>query len=186
MAYPRCGSVACMGLWRWAATLLVLVAIAPAACDPPPTMIPPGAGQVISRPISERPIEPPPPAPMDPAVAAAGDEASASGSSAEPAAGGGAGAGTSESAGSNSGSTPAAVADGGACERAVQCASGICEGQGCDADHKGVCVSRKRSCTRDLRAYCGCDGATFRASGNCPGRRYEVKAACKGPASRAR
>ena len=78
-----------------------------------------------------------------------------------------------------SGASPsrAAVADGGACDTAAQCASGVCEGEGCGAQG-GVCVSRNRACTRDLTTYCACEGQTFQSSGSCPGRRYMHKGEC--------
>lgn len=68
-------------------------------------------------------------------------------------------------------------ADGEACETAEQCSSGICEGQGCGS-MEGICAPKARMCTRDWRAYCGCDGVTFNASGSCPGARYATKGAC--------
>jgi hypothetical protein len=70
------------------------------------------------------------------------------------------------------------LADGAACIKSEDCASGTCEGQGCDANTPGVCAAKNRGCTRDLRKYCGCDGNTFSASGSCPGRRYRAKGAC--------
>lgn len=79
--------------------------------------------------------------------------------------------------GAGGGAKPAA--DGGACKTAADCQSGVCEGEGCGAGSSGVCVSRKRPCTADLRAYCGCDGVTFNASSSCPGRRYASRAECK-------
>lgn len=69
-------------------------------------------------------------------------------------------------------------ADGERCASADQCASGLCEGQGCKGE-SGVCVSRKRMCTNDLRPYCGCDGETFRTSGSCPGRLYAHRGECR-------
>jgi hypothetical protein len=146
-------------------------------CDPPPTQIPPGPGAAPSRPIEDRPMEPPPAAPIE-----LSDSLDAGAGPSEGGPAGGEEAGPVASAG---GETPAAggtgtgMRDGGACESGDQCASGICEGQGCGADRKGVCMSQNRRCTRDLRAYCGCDGQTFRASGSCPGRRYSARAACK-------
>lgn len=74
----------------------------------------------------------------------------------------------------------AAAADGAACRAAEDCASGVCEGQGCGDAAPGVCAPAQRGCTRDLRAYCGCDGQTFQASGSCPGRRYAAPGACPG------
>jgi hypothetical protein len=55
---------------------------------------------------------------------------------------------------------------------------GVCEGQGCGDDEPGTCKPKARMCTRDSRAYCGCDGQTFRASGSCPGRRYAREGEC--------
>jgi len=77
---------------------------------------------------------------------------------------------------------PAPKAVGAACLQGSECDSGTCEGQGCGDDAPGVCVAKSRACTRDLRAYCGCDGQTFKAGGNCPGQRYAAKGTC--PASR--
>lgn len=75
--------------------------------------------------------------------------------------------------------TPAAgKADGETCLAAADCASGICEGQGCDDDTPGTCKSAARMCSMDLQPYCGCDGETFQASGTCPGRRFEAKGVC--------
>ncbi len=75
-----------------------------------------------------------------------------------------------------------AAADGDACLTAGDCASGVCEGPGCDDGAPGVCVPAARACTKDLRPYCGCDGQTFRTSGSCPGRRYATTGQC--PSSR--
>jgi hypothetical protein len=69
-------------------------------------------------------------------------------------------------------------ADGSPCLQASDCASGICEGQGCADDAPGKCASKARGCTRDRRPYCGCDGATFYGSGTCPGKRYSAAAEC--------
>jgi hypothetical protein len=76
---------------------------------------------------------------------------------------------------------PAKRAEGEACLLHEDCASGLCEGQGCDDAHPGVCVPQARPCTRDLRTYCGCDGVTFKGSGSCPGRRYAHPGACVTP-----
>lgn len=69
-------------------------------------------------------------------------------------------------------------ADGASCLTAADCQSGICEGEGCGADQPGTCKPKARACTRDLRAYCGCDGVTFRTSGSCAGRRYASRGEC--------
>ena len=170
MSAPR--SVACKGPWMHLAAAALSIA-AVLGCDPPPTQIPPGPAVAPSRPIEDRPIDRPL-APVelgDSVDAGAGpSEAAAEGDVPDPVAS----AGGKTPAGSGKG-----VRDGGACDSGDQCASGICEGQGCGADKKGVCMSQNRRCTRDLRAYCGCDGQTFRASGSCPGRRYSARAACK-------
>jgi hypothetical protein len=70
---------------------------------------------------------------------------------------------------------------GAACLAAAECASGVCEGQGCGPSEPGVCAETSRRCTRDRRAYCGCDGVTFFSSGSCPGRRFSAKASCPAP-----
>lgn len=72
---------------------------------------------------------------------------------------------------------PAGVENGGECQMAKDCRSGICEGQGC-GDVLGVCMSRARVCSTDARQYCGCDGQTFTESGSCPGRRFKARGAC--------
>lgn len=68
-------------------------------------------------------------------------------------------------------------AEGASCTTAGDCASGVCEGEGC-GDGQGVCAPAQRGCTKDLRPYCGCDGVTFRASGTCPGQRYAHTGEC--------
>lgn len=68
---------------------------------------------------------------------------------------------------------------GSACLDGAACASGVCEGEGCGDDTPGVCAPDRRACTRDARPYCGCDGQTFVAGGNCPLRRYAHKGACE-------
>lgn len=67
------------------------------------------------------------------------------------------------------------------CRSDSDCGEGeICEGEGCGDDTPGSCVApAARLCTRDSRAYCGCDGETFRASGSCPGQRYAHKGECE-------
>lgn len=70
------------------------------------------------------------------------------------------------------------LADGSPCTDAATCASGICEGLGCDEALPGACAPRMRPCTRDLRAFCSCDGLTFRSSSSCVGRRYASAGPC--------
>src|SRR5690349_6192922 len=74
------------------------------------------------------------------------------------------------------GEPDAAQADGSDCMAASECASGVCEGEGCDAP--GKCMPASRPCTKDLRQYCGCDGQTFSGSGSCPGARFSKREAC--------
>lgn len=64
-----------------------------------------------------------------------------------------------------------------ACESSSDCAQGrICWGvPGCTTQWS--CV-RARGCRRDSAAYCGCDGATFRASSSCPGRPFVHRGEC--------
>ncbi len=64
------------------------------------------------------------------------------------------------------------------CLSDADCDGGVCEGQGCGDDEPGTCKPKSRMCTRDSRAYCGCDGQTFRGSGSCPGRRYAAQGEC--------
>ena len=158
--------------WMWTWVIAALSAgLAVVGCDPPPTAIPPGPSAILAGPVQEQPL---PSSPIDPASMADGD-AGPAGPSAEPdpaEPGGGAAGGA---AGEESGLTR----DGGLCEKASECASGVCEGQGCTAERKGICMARNRSCTRDLRTYCGCDGQTFRGSGSCPGRRFSARSSCK-------
>jgi hypothetical protein len=75
---------------------------------------------------------------------------------------------------------PGSLPAGSPCLAATDCATGICEGEGCGDDAPGVCIDPMRPCTRDLRAYCGCDGETFRTSGTCPNRRFAHREACEG------
>ncbi|MGE0545749.1 MAG: hypothetical protein AB7O24_28420 [Kofleriaceae bacterium] len=72
-------------------------------------------------------------------------------------------------------------ADGAACMVGTECASGVCEGEGCGEAQPGKCMPADRACTKDLREYCGCDGKTFRSSGSCPGQRFRARADCKAP-----
>jgi hypothetical protein len=75
-------------------------------------------------------------------------------------------------------SPPTGGADGATCLAAADCASGICEGQGCDTATPGKCMPRARMCTQDYREYCGCDKKVFHGSGSCPGKRYLARGAC--------
>ncbi|MDB4962347.1 MAG: hypothetical protein JWP01_2346 [Myxococcales bacterium] len=72
----------------------------------------------------------------------------------------------------------ASKADGASCLESAECSSGVCEGEGCGADQPGTCKPKMRACTRDLRAYCGCDGTTFQTSGSCPGKRFSARGQC--------
>lgn len=65
------------------------------------------------------------------------------------------------------------------CSDNASCRGGeVCWGvPGCYTDWS--CV-RARGCRRDRAEYCGCDGASFVASSNCPGRPYVHRGACTG------
>ena len=67
---------------------------------------------------------------------------------------------------------------GAACLSTDQCQSGICEGMGCDDATPGICAPSQRACTRDRRAFCGCDGTQFYGSSSCVGTRYAYKGMC--------
>ena len=69
-------------------------------------------------------------------------------------------------------------ADGARCAADEQCASGVCEGQGCDDTESGTCAPVGRVCAAEIVAYCGCRGTTFRASAACPGRRFSKLGPC--------
>lgn len=63
------------------------------------------------------------------------------------------------------------------CVSTPDCPPGlVCEG-GAGCDKTWACVPQ-RPCTRDLVAFCGCDGQTFFASSTCPGRRYAHLGTC--------
>jgi hypothetical protein len=68
--------------------------------------------------------------------------------------------------------------DGSTCTSGQDCASGICEGEGCGVDQPGKCMAKDRNCTMDLRQYCGCDGKTHQGSGSCPSLRFSKRGAC--------
>ena len=83
--------------------------------------------------------------------------------------------GTCEAGGGNSNRVNLSVGD--RCGAASECASGICEGQGC-GPLAGVCADKMRACTMDIRQYCGCDGQTFQSSGSCAGQLYAKRGPC--------
>lgn len=137
--------------------LLIALALAAAACAgpaqggsaPPPSENPP----VTADPGAVEDRDPLPPTPVGPEAGKAGGSASGP-------------------------SSAAPFADGARCLAGSECASGVCEGQGCGPDQPGTCMPAQRACTRDLRTYCGCNGETFQASGRCPGQRYTERKAC--------
>ncbi len=71
------------------------------------------------------------------------------------------------------------LADGEICLSHDDCGSGICEGEGCDDENPGTCVSKLRACTRDMRGFCDCEGVSFTASSSCPAQRYAHKGPCR-------
>jgi hypothetical protein len=73
---------------------------------------------------------------------------------------------------------PNGKANGEACGKPDDCKSGVCEGEGCGGAGP-KCVDANRACTRDLVAYCGCDGKTFSGSGTCAGRPFRKKGTCE-------
>jgi len=140
-------------------------------CDPPPTAIPPGEPQTVSATPPPRP-SPAPSRPIEMAADAAPVPPDRGGTSGAPPAGGG----KTTSAPPAGGGNPLAAV-GAACDTAADCETGVCEGEGC-APGRGRCAAKNRSCTRDRRAYCGCDGNTFYSSGSCPGRRFASRGIC--------
>ena len=112
-------------------------------------------------------------------VPVAGGEAVEEPAVEEPAAEGAVDASAEAATGDEAPSGDALLEDGASCLSGADCASGLCEGEGCGEDTPGLCMSRARPCTRDLRAYCGCNGETFRTSGSCPGKRYASRGACE-------
>lgn len=74
--------------------------------------------------------------------------------------------------------TPDLSAAPNSCGGAVCGAAAVCQGApGCGS--AWMCAASP-GCTRDLVAYCGCDGKTFRASGSCPGQPYLHRGECGG------
>ena len=75
-------------------------------------------------------------------------------------------------------STDVRVPDGEACYGAGECASGVCEGEGCGVDQPGKCVAASRACSASEQVYCSCAGQAFRAPGDCPAQRFSRRGAC--------
>jgi hypothetical protein len=118
----------------------------------------------------------------DPAEAAAPADAEAPAEGAEPA-DGAAPAGADGATPTDDGDAAETVATEGAaggesCLAPSDCASGICEGQGCTADQPGTCRGERQPCTRDRRPFCSCDGEQFFGSSSCPGQRYDKQGPC--------
>ena len=70
------------------------------------------------------------------------------------------------------------VPDGEACYGPGECASGVCEGEGCGVDQPGKCVAASRACSASEQVFCSCAGQTFRAPGDCPAQRFSRRGAC--------
>ncbi|HEY1548551.1 MAG TPA: hypothetical protein VGG28_12050 [Kofleriaceae bacterium] len=75
----------------------------------------------------------------------------------------------------------ALAADGADCLAASDCASNVCEGEGCDASHPGHCAKAARICAHNRVQLCGCDHKTTTASSTCPRMRYASRGACPSP-----
>jgi hypothetical protein len=73
---------------------------------------------------------------------------------------------------------PPKKAAGESCLSPDDCASGVCAGKGCGDDTPGRCADPAARCARNSVEMCGCDGATFRASSTCPGRRFAHPGKC--------
>jgi len=172
----------------WLSMLLLSIAGAVVGCDPPPTAIPPGEPQPVSAtppprpaPVPARPIETvADAAPVAPSETGTGGAVGTTGGAVGKTGGavGTTGGAVGKTGGAGPAVTPKALAAvGAACDSAADCETGICEGEGC-APGRGRCAAKNRSCTRDRRPYCGCDGNTFYSSGSCPGRRFASRGAC--------
>ncbi len=74
---------------------------------------------------------------------------------------------------------PGTRGGGQACLSGGECASGECEGKGCDDRTPGRCAATGRGCLRNHVPFCSCDGQTFYQSSSCPGRRYRHQGACE-------
>jgi hypothetical protein len=70
------------------------------------------------------------------------------------------------------------LAAGEACFDGSECDSGVCEGEGCGTNQPGACAPSDRACKGAEAQFCGCDGETFRAPGDCPGQPFARRGAC--------
>ena len=68
--------------------------------------------------------------------------------------------------------------DGASCTSAAECASKVCEGEGCA--RPGTCAPRYRTCTADDVLYCDCDGRTRHSTSSCPSLRFANAGSCRG------
>lgn len=68
--------------------------------------------------------------------------------------------------------------DGASCLSAAECASQMCEGEGCGPERPGRCTSTMRTCTADDVELCDCDGRTRHGTSSCPGMRYSHRGTC--------
>ena len=69
--------------------------------------------------------------------------------------------------------------DGAGCSKGSECKSGICEGQGCEAD-QGKCAPKERECTGAKQQLCDCAGKTITVEkAACPGVTFKYPGPCK-------
>jgi hypothetical protein len=73
-----------------------------------------------------------------------------------------------------------------ACYDGGECQSGVCEGEGCKIHQPGRCAPAERTCSAGEAEFCGCDGETFRAPGDCPGQPYARRGPCMARPARPR
>jgi hypothetical protein len=68
--------------------------------------------------------------------------------------------------------------DGEVCFEGAECASGVCEGEGCGVNQPGRCMPASRTCSSREEEFCSCEGQTFRAPRDCPGQPIARRGPC--------